>query len=711
MPKPFDPDHRYALTRRRIIGLGERTVRKSYYPQLQQRLEELERFRFLLDQASDMFYLFDANSGRIQDCNRSALAFAGYSREQMKTRAITDIFTQKGLFRDFPFQSSEVTGGDAPPLPTVTLCRNREGREIAVEMTVETARLKDATLGLIVARDIRERLRVERNLKRSELRYRALFEDSPISLWEEDFSHLKHHFDLLKKNGTRNFDRYFTEHPEAIPQCIRMIRIVDVNRATLALYEAASKDELLGSIHRILPQTAHNVLKQELVDMAESGRFEIECVNRTLKGNDRHLLIKSSIPPGYEDSWERVFISVYDLTERIEAEEEKKALGRQLRQAQKMEAVGTLAGGIAHDFNNILSAVIGFTEMAMEDAPRDSFLNHNMEQVLQAGLRAKHLVQQILAFSRQTEHEMRPVQLHRIIQEVCELLRASLPTTIDIQMDIQTDAFTMGDPTQMHQVLMNLCTNAGHAMRDRGGRLSIALRAAAMAEVQAERLPEMDADAYLLLEIRDTGHGIPPNIMDRIFDPFFTTKEHTEGTGMGLSVAHGIVKSHGGAINVASRPGRGTTFRIYLPQIVKGEKADRGQTPPMPSGSERVLFVDDETMLVDMSRQILERLGYQVTACTSSTEALQHFQNDPSAVDLVITDMTMPHMTGKELATALLRIKPQLPIILCTGFSEAITEEAARRIGIQAFILKPIVMSELAETMRRVLDGMAANDA
>jgi len=582
MPKPFEPEPHYALTRRRIIGLGERSVRKNYYPQLQQRLEEL---------------------------------------------------------------------------------------------------------------------------KRSELRYRALFENSPISLWEEDFSRLKTHFDHLKKDGVEDFNRYFSDHPEEITRCIRMVRIVDVNRSTLALYEAVSKKELLGSIHRILPQTAQSVLKTELVAMAQAGRFEIECINRTLKGNDRHLLIKSSIPPGYEDSWERVFISVYDLTERIEAEKEKKDLGRQLRQAQKMEAVGTLAGGIAHDFNNILSAVIGFTEMAMEDAPPDTALTYNMEQVLQAGLRAKHLVQQILAFSRQSEHEMKPVQLDRIIKEACALLRASLPTTIDIRMDIQTDAFIMGDPTQMHQVLMNLGTNAGHAMRERGGRLVVMLREATLEEVREKGLPRMDAEAYLQLVVQDTGQGIPPTIMDRIFDPFFTTKEHTEGTGMGLSVAHGIIKSHGGLIDVESQVGRGTTFHIYLPKIMPRAKAHHHSALPLPSGSERVLLVDDETMLVDMGRQVLTRLGYQVTACTSSVEALQHFQNDPAAFDLVITDMTMPHLTGKELATALLKIKPALPIILCTGFSETITEETAKRIGIKAFILKPIVMSDLAETMRKVLDS------
>ena len=705
MPEPFDTEHNYPLIRRRIIGLGERTVRKNYYPQLQQRLEDLERFRFLLDQASDMVFLFDAENGRFQDCNQSAVAITGYSHEALTAMSVMDIFPQQFLFADFPFQSHDTPDKAPIAAASVTTCRNRNGQETTVELSVQMARLKTATLGLIVARDISARIRAEEDLKRSELRYRALFEDSPISLWEEDFSRLKRHFEQLKKDGIQTFARYFADHPEEIARCVRMIRIVDVNRSTLALYEATSKEELLSNIHRILPQTAQDVLQLELVAMAQEGRFEIECINRTLKGNNRHLLIKSSIPPGYEDNWEKVFISVYDLTERIEAEKERKALGRQLRQAQKMEAVGTLAGGIAHDFNNILSAVIGFTEMAMEDAPPDVDLSHNLEQVLQAGLRAKHLVQQILAFSRQSEHEMKPVQPYRIIQEVCELLRASLPTTIDIHTDIQTDAFIMGDSTQMHQVLMNLCTNAGHAMRNQGGQLSITLREATPDELQETRLPGMNAESYLQIMVQDTGHGIPRNIMDRIFDPFFTTKEHTEGTGMGLSVAHGIIKSHGGSIDVESSRGQGTIFRIYLPKILRHTKDDHRNAPPLPSGNERVLFVDDEAMLVDMSQQILQRLGYQVTACTSSVEALQHFQNDPSAFDLIITDMTMPHMTGKELATAILEINPQFPIILCTGFSETISEEAAKHIGIQAFILKPIVMGDLAETMRKVLDG------
>ncbi|MGD8266805.1 MAG: response regulator [Desulfobacterales bacterium] len=581
MKKPYDPLSSFELTRNRIIGLGERTARKSYYPQLRQRL---------------------------------------------------------------------------------------------------------------------------RDLKQSELRYRALFEFAPTSMWEEDFSQLKTHFDHLKAQGIRDFQAYFQENPDEIVKCIRKVRIRDVNKATLVLYEADSKEELMANLHRIMPVSDREVIKNELVAMATRAHFEIECVNRTLKGRSRHLMIRSSIPPGYENTWAKVFVSAFDLTGRIQAEEEKKKLEKQLRQAQKMEAVGTLAGGIAHDFNNILSAVIGFTEMVIDDAPPASTLRRNMEQVLQAGMRAKHLVQQILAFSRQSEQELRPIKLKQVIVEACELLRASLPATIGIRTRLRTDAFTLSDPTQMHQVLMNLGTNAGHAMRERGGTLTIELEEVSDAAAWRRDHPELTAEAYVRLRVGDSGGGIPAAIIDRIFDPFFTTKEITEGTGMGLAVVHGIVKSHKGLITVASRPAKGTTFTILLPQIVPPVPHRRSSCDDLPTGREHILFVDDEAALVDLSTQLLERLGYRVTACTSSREALAKFKAAPEDIDLVITDMTMPQLTGKELAQEMLHARPTLPIILCTGFSEIITEETAKQAGIKTFILKPIIMKELADAIRRALD-------
>jgi CheY-like chemotaxis protein len=369
-----------------------------------------------------------------------------------------------------------------------------------------------------------------------------------------------------------------------------------------------------------------------------------------------------------------------------------------------MEAIGTLAGGIAHDFNNILSAVIGYTEIALADMPEDTSQHRNLQEVLKAGSRAKDLVKQILTFSRQTEQELKPLQINQIVRETLKLLRASLPTTVKISQDIQSDSAVLADPTQVHQVIMNLCTNAAHAMRTKGGQLKIDLSDVVLGGSFIEQHPYLSPGAYIKLRVIDTGHGMEKAILDRIFDPFFTTKERGEGTGMGLAVVLGIVKSHGGAITVESEVGKGSIFNVFLPVILQEVDHEVKTRGPIPTGTERILFIDDEKSLVDLGQQILERLGYKVTIRTSSVEALELFMEQPEKFDLVITDMTMPNMTGDELAGKLMNIRADIPVILCTGYSERISRERAHRLGIKEFILKPIVMRELAKTVRGVLD-------
>ena len=376
----------------------------------------------------------------------------------------------------------------------------------------------------------------------------------------------------------------------------------------------------------------------------------------------------------------------------------------QLRQAQKMEAIGTLTGGITHDFNNILAAIIGYTDLAIIDIPDGSKARYNLLEAKKAIRRAKELVNQILTFSRQSEQKLIPVKISIIIKEALKLLRASLPTTIEIHKHIERDTGTIkADPTQVHQVLMNLCTNAGHAMRENGGGiLDVRLR-----NVSISKKSEIDLDPgpYVKLTVSDTGHGITPDVLERIFDPYFTTKEKGEGTGLGLSLVHGIVKDHGGTITVESEPEKGTTFHIFFPRIEEAEKgADKVAEEPLPNGQERILFIDDEFALVDIGKQMLEYLGYKVTTKTDSLEALKLFQEQPHEFDLVITDMTMPNMTGEKLAKELMRIRPDVPIILCTGFCGQITEENAKEIGIKEFAMKPLVMEDLAKTIRKVLN-------
>ncbi len=402
-------------------------------------------------------------------------------------------------------------------------------------------------------------------------------------------------------------------------------------------------------------------------------------------------------------------VAVYDdKTREIEEETEKKELLVQLQQAQKMESIGTLAGGIAHDFNNILSAILGFSELAMNRDPNqltdDMELKDDLSEILKAGTRAKELVKQILAFSRQTDHETRPLRVDAMIKEVAHLMRSTLPATIRIEKSIETGGEILADPTHIHQVLMNLCTNAYHAMRPKGGVLKIELRAVTFDEKNPPPLPDMPADTYAAISISDTGTGIARDILPRIFDPYFTTKAKGEGTGLGLAVAHGVVKSHNGHITVKSTPGKGTTFDLFFPAVRHSEiAADSEPGDNLPGGNQRILFVDDELAILKVNKIRLERLGYRVEMKDQSTEALALFEKHPESVDLIITDMTMPELTGAQLAKACLRIRPDIPIILCTGYSELISEAAAKEIGIRDYVMKPILIKDLANAIRRAV--------
>lgn len=397
-----------------------------------------------------------------------------------------------------------------------------------------------------------------------------------------------------------------------------------------------------------------------------------------------------------------------DITDQKELEEERAAIEERLRQAQKMEAVGTLAGGIAHDFNNILAGIIGYTELLLDDIPSEMPYRENAQAILKSSNRAKNLVRQILDFSRQVKHTKEPIRLGPVIEESVKLLRASIPTTIEMKCELpQDDAVVRGDPTQVHQVIMNLASNAADAMAERGGKLSLTLESIAIGVDGGGKFIDLKPGRYHKITVEDTGQGMDHQTVSRIFEPFFTTKEVGKGTGPGLSVVHGIVKDHGGEITVDSQPNRGTVFSVYLPATDLHQAAVSTQRASLPRGTESILFVDDEQTLVDFNEQMLKRLGYDVTATMSSLDALKAIENDPNKFDLVITDMTMPKMTGLDLAKEIVSIRPDMPIILCTGFSNQLDDEKLRVSGIKKLLMKPLSFKDAAFAIRELLDKKA----
>ncbi|MFZ0927932.1 MAG: PAS domain S-box protein, partial [Syntrophobacteraceae bacterium] len=382
-------------------------------------------------------------------------------------------------------------------------------------------------------------------------------------------------------------------------------------------------------------------------------------------------------------------------------------LESELRQAQKMEALGTLAGGIAHDFNNILGVIMGFTELAKFELGKGSPILRKLDEVLKAADRAKELVKQILAFSRRTEQQKIPVPLGLIVKEALRILRSGLPSTIEIKTDVFSKAAVLADPTQLHQVLMNLCTNAAHAMQDQGGVLEVRLTDVLLEGESAASPEGLKPGLYVELTVKDTGCGIDPAIIDSIFDPFFTTKKQGEGTGLGLSVVHGIVKSYEGQIDVESEPGKGTKFTVLIPALkIECVPIKAEDQTLLPRGRERILVVDDEPQLAEAVEQMLINLGYDVVTRTSGMEAIEVLCRQPheKRFDLVITDMTMPHFTGADLADELRGFQPVVPVILMTGFSNNMDAEKAEDLGIQGFLMKPVTLGQLAKTVREVLD-------
>ncbi|MBW1783785.1 MAG: PAS domain S-box protein [Deltaproteobacteria bacterium] len=394
-----------------------------------------------------------------------------------------------------------------------------------------------------------------------------------------------------------------------------------------------------------------------------------------------------------------------DITERKQAEKERARLEAQLQQARKMEAIGTLAGGIAHDFNNILAIILGNAELASDDVPDWNPASESLKEIHRASIRAKDMVRQLLAFSRKTDEESTLIDMAPIIKESMKMLRSAIPTSVEFKEHISNDPCNiMGDAAQINQVVMNLVTNATDAMSEEGGSLEVTLEKIILREEKPCFDWVLSPGTYVRLKMRDTGEGIDPKIMDRIFEPYYTTKDVGKGTGMGLSVVHGIVKRHGGGIRVESELGKGTLFEIYLPALEETAEEENEPEGDIQGGSERILFVDDEVSIANLNHQRLERLGYDVKSTTKPLEALEWFKADPDRFDVMITDMTMPRMTGDRLAAEVLKIRPHMPVIICTGYSERMSAKKAEALGLRKYIEKPVDLRNLASALREVLE-------
>ena len=596
---------------------------------------------------------------KIVEWNPAAETIFGYTKEEALGKHSVGLLLPEGLrgFVEGIFQDLlSGKGGSRNINENIT----KDGRRIICDWYNTV--LKDAdgkVIGMTaLVNDITERMQTEEALQKSEKQYRTLFEKINDAI-----------FIVEKDTG----------------------RYLDANKAAVELTGRTLEELKQLTVHDITPEGAD----QRLLTIAEAdGIKELGAVTYSRPDNTHRIAMLSSVPLG-----DNAVIGIArDITHDLEVE-------RQLRQSQKMESIGTLAGGIAHDFNNILSPIIGYSEIILMDTPEDSPDREGLNQIYTSALRARSLVKQILTFARQGSGELMLMKMQPIVKEALKLIRSSIPTTIEIIQDINPDCGVIkADPTQIHQIVMNLTTNAYHAMEETGGELKVSLKQIKLGEydiINSDMIPGV----YVCLTVADTGVGMDKSLTDKIFDPFFTTKAIGKGTGMGLSVVHGIVTAMGGAINVYSEPGKGTEFHVYLPvEKTFSEEQATTSKAQIQGGTEQILLVDDEEAILSMEKRMLERLGYKVTSRTSSLEVLEAFRASPDKFDLVITDMAMPNMPGDKLSVELTKIRPDIPILLCTGFSETMSEEKAASLGIKGFILKPIVMKDLDQKIREVLD-------
>ncbi|MBC2715485.1 MAG: PAS domain S-box protein [Desulfobacteraceae bacterium] len=636
--------------------------------------ESKEKYRSIIENIEDGYYEVDAD-GNFVFFNDSLCRILGYSRADLMGMNHRKLIEKEDVDKVYKTFNHVFTTGE--PFKGIDWeIITSDGRKCRIDVSVSLVRDENNNpkgfRGII--RDMTARKQAETALKESNEKYRQLLNHAPTGIYEIDFIKGK---------------------------------LTSVNDV-LCEYTGYSRDELLSmSIYDLMTRESQKIFISRLEKLFNGEKIP-DSVEYQVKTKDGQLIwallhakyfYENGSPKG-------ATVVIHKIDDLKKQQEETRRLEDQLRQAQKMEAIGTLAGGIAHDFNNILSAIMGYTEVSLLRVVGDDKLKQHLQKVLKACNRARDMVKQILAFSRQSDYERKPIRISQVVKEAGKMLQASLPATTDIRMDIDpASGIIDADDIQIHQIMMNLCTNAAYAMKDKGGILGISLSNIELGEKDVAAHPDLKPGSFLKLSISDTGGGISSEVMDRMFDPYFTTKPKGEGTGLGLSIVHGLVKAHSGFLTVESDFGHGSTFHVFLPKTENEFIPEKVESADMPSGSEKILFIDDEQSLADVGKQMLEYLGYCVTIRTSSVEALAHFKSDLKKFDLVITDMTMPELTGDKLSQQILELRPDIPIIICTGHSEHITEKRSREMGIKAFVVKPYLIHDLAKIVRQVMDS------
>jgi PAS domain S-box-containing protein len=631
--------------------------------------ESEEKFSRAFQSGAALMSISEADTDIFVDVNDAFLTTMGFARDEVigKTIQETGTLAEAASFED---AKEEVANSRHLRDHEMTV-RTKSGDLCYGIFSLDKIVVGGKECLLTVMTDITKRRLAEQALRESENTYRAVFENTG--------------------NATMIIEGDMT------------ISLVNSEFERLTGYTKAETEGEMCWTKLVVEEDIDRMLDQHRLRRTDSSAAlkSYEFRMRIKNGMVKDIFLSIDMIPGTAKS----IASFVDITARKRAEEEREQLQRQLQQSQKLEAIGTMAGGIAHDFNNILTGILGFTELVRSEIPEDTEVYKNLTEVVKAGRRARDLVKQILSFSRKAETEKSLISLVTIVKEALKLIRSVTPSHISIKQNFTASPARaiLADPTQMHQMVLNLCINAADAMPD-GGVLEISVEEV---RVETESRPErtqLPSGCYLKLTVRDNGTGMSPEVQERIFEPYYTTKQVGKGTGMGLAVVHGVIKDHGGSIAVSSDPGKGTVFEICLPVVEASLDSEIESAQVVAAGCESILFVDDETMITNLQRSQLGKWGYRVTATENSATALGIFRGSPRDFDLVITDQSMPGLTGVKLAQAIHEISPSTPIILCTGFDEGISRENTRAIGIHAILTKPITGAEFSRTIRMVLD-------